>query len=104
MGLPLPPEDQDDFEDFEDFDGGDGDGEDHDEEEDDDDDDDSQSILRLAIVYGTHNLTEIFYRAVYFLKPIPIEIYNKSHITGMCTLMVNFYSSLNNIFLLNIDY
>ena len=68
MGLPLPPEDQDDFEDFEDFDGGDGDGEDHDEEEDDDDDDDdSQSILRLAIVYGTHNLTEIFYRAVYFL-------------------------------------
>ena len=67
MGLPLPPDDQDDFEDFEDFDGGDGDGEDHDEEEDDDDDDDSQSILRLAIVYGTHNLTEIFYRAVYFL-------------------------------------
>ena len=102
MGLPLPPEDQDDFEDFEDFDGGDGDGEDHDEEE--EDDDDSQSILRLAIVYGTHNLTEIFYRAVYFLKPIPIEIYNKSHITGMCTLMVNFYSSSYDIFLLNIDY
>ena len=62
MGLPLPPENQGDFEDFEDFDGGDGDG----EEEDDDDDDDSQSILRLAIVYGTHNLIEIFYRDVNF--------------------------------------